>query len=128
VSPLLRTSGLSVAFGGVQALIDVDVTVGEDELVGLIGPNGAGKTTFIDAVTGFVPSAGRVEFSGRDISGLSAHRRARRGITRTFQSLELFDDLTIAENVAAPLERSVGPEPAARPGATAVDPSRHRRR
>jgi branched-chain amino acid transport system ATP-binding protein len=105
VSALLRTSGLSVAFGGVQALIDVDVTVGEGELVGLIGPNGAGKTTFIDAVTGFVPSAGRVEFSGRDISALSAHRRARRGITRTFQSLELFDDLTIAENVAAPLER-----------------------
>jgi branched-chain amino acid transport system ATP-binding protein len=105
VSALLRTNGLSVAFGGVQALIDVDVTVGEGELVGLIGPNGAGKTTFIDAVTGFVPSAGRVEFAGRDISGLSAHRRARRGITRTFQSLELFDDLTIAENVAAPLER-----------------------
>jgi branched-chain amino acid transport system ATP-binding protein len=105
VSPLLRTSSLSVSFGGVHALTDVDVTIGAGELVGLIGPNGAGKTTFIDAVTGFVASTGRIEFAGRDISGLSAHRRARRGITRTFQSLELFDDLTVAENVAAPLER-----------------------
>jgi branched-chain amino acid transport system ATP-binding protein len=105
VTTLLRTLGLTVRFGGVHALTDVDATVGEGELVGLIGPNGAGKTTFIDAVTGFVASTGRVEFAGRDITGLSAHKRARRGMTRTFQSLELFDDLTIAENVAAPLDR-----------------------
>jgi branched-chain amino acid transport system ATP-binding protein len=105
VNPLLRTIGLSVSFGGVHALCDVDVSIGEGELLGLIGPNGAGKTTFIDAVTGFTPSTGRVEFAGRDVTGLSAHRRARRGIARTFQSLELFDDLTVAENVAAPLER-----------------------
>ena len=105
MTTLLQTRALSVRFGGVSALTDVDVSVGEGELVGLIGPNGAGKTTFIDAVTGFVESTGRVELAGRDITGSSPHRRARRGLTRTFQSLELFDDLTVAENVAAPLER-----------------------
>jgi branched-chain amino acid transport system ATP-binding protein len=105
VTALLRTHGLSVRFGGVRALSDVDVSVGDGELVGLIGPNGAGKTTFIDAVTGYVESTGRVELAGRDITGSPPHRRARLGLTRTFQSLELFGDLTVAENVAAPLER-----------------------
>jgi branched-chain amino acid transport system ATP-binding protein len=66
----------------------------------LIGPNGAGKTTFIDAVTGFTPSRGRVWLDGADISKLAPHRRARRGLARTWQSTELFDDLTVAENLA----------------------------
>ena len=105
MTAVLQTRGLSVSFGGVRALTDVEVAVGEGELVGLIGPNGAGKTTFIDAITGFVESTGRIEFAGHDVTMLSPHRRARRGLTRTFQSLELFDDLTVAENVAVPLER-----------------------
>ena len=67
---------------------------------GLIGPNGAGKTTFIDAVTGFTPaSSGQVTFAGESFDRLAPHQRARRGLARTFQSLELFDDLTVRENL-----------------------------
>ncbi len=92
-------SGLSVAFGGVHALEGVDLEVRDGELVGLIGPNGAGKTTLIDAVTGFVPFTGRVELDGEDITSLSAHQRARRGLARTWQNTDLFDDLEVGENV-----------------------------
>jgi branched-chain amino acid transport system ATP-binding protein len=91
---------MSVSFGGVRALVDVDLEVPEGKLVGLIGPNGAGKTTFIDAITGFVRSRGRVELDGQDISSLPPHARARRGLARTWQSIELFDDLTVRENLA----------------------------
>jgi branched-chain amino acid transport system ATP-binding protein len=96
---LLRTTGLTVSFGGVKANDQVSIAVDEGQLVGLIGPNGAGKTTFIDALTGFVPSRGAVEFAGRNIADLAAHRRARAGLGRTWQSLELFDDLTVVENL-----------------------------
>ncbi len=68
--------------------------------MGLIGPNGAGKTTFIDAISGFVPYRGRVELEGRRLDGRPAHRRAERGLARTWQSIELFDDLTVRENLA----------------------------
>jgi branched-chain amino acid transport system ATP-binding protein len=83
----------------VRAVVDVDLEVGPGRLVGLIGPNGAGKTTFIDAISGFVRSQGRVEIDGRDITGLPPHARARRGLARTWQSIELFDDLTVRENL-----------------------------
>jgi branched-chain amino acid transport system ATP-binding protein len=99
MSAVLRTTGISVSFGGVRALVDVDLNVGEGQLVGLIGPNGAGKTTFIDAISGFVPYRGSVELDGRDISKLAPHKRARLGLSRTWQSIELFDDLTVAENL-----------------------------
>jgi len=99
-APVLTVRGLSVAFGGVHALSDVDIEVREGELVGLIGPNGAGKTTLIDAVTGFVPFTGRVELDGEDISSLPAYQRARRGLSRTWQNTDLFDDLEVGENVA----------------------------
>lgn len=102
---LLRASGMSVTFGGLRAVNDVDLTVEKGKLVGLIGPNGAGKTTFIDGVTGFVPTTGRIEFNGRDITSLPVHKRARLGLGRTWQSLELFDDLTIEENVQVASER-----------------------
>jgi len=105
VNERLVVEGLSVAYGGVRAVDGVDLTVGAGQVVGLIGPNGAGKTTFIDAVTGFTPCRGRVVLDGRDLTGLPPHRRARLGLARTFQSVELFDDLTIAENVAVPVER-----------------------
>jgi branched-chain amino acid transport system permease protein len=97
--PVLRVTGLSVAFGGLRAVSDVTLEVGEGELVGLIGPNGAGKTTFVDAVSGFVRSTGRVELAGADIGGLRPHERARRGLARTWQSTELFDDLEVQENL-----------------------------
>jgi branched-chain amino acid transport system ATP-binding protein len=89
-----------VSFGGLRALDDVDLTVSEGQLMGLIGPNGAGKTTFIDAISGFVPYGGRVELDGRALDGQAAHARAQRGLARTWQSLELFDDLTVRENLA----------------------------
>jgi branched-chain amino acid transport system ATP-binding protein len=95
----LRTEGLSVSYGGVKALVDVDIEVREQQLVGLIGPNGAGKTTFIDAVTGFAASTGAVRIAGNDCSRRPPHQRARLGVTRTWQAAELFDDLTVRENL-----------------------------
>jgi ABC-type branched-subunit amino acid transport system ATPase component len=103
MSAVFQASEVSVSYGGVHALAGVSLEVGEGELVGLIGPNGAGKTTFIDAVTGFVASEGSVSLDGADISPLSLDARARRGLRRTWQSAELFDDLTVAENVAVAL-------------------------
>jgi branched-chain amino acid transport system ATP-binding protein len=88
-----------VSFGGVHAVVDVDIDVAPGELVGLIGPNGAGKTTFVDAITGFVPHRGRTALDGADITGLSPHERSRRGLARTWQAIELFDDLTVRENL-----------------------------
>jgi branched-chain amino acid transport system ATP-binding protein len=101
----LTTRGVTVSFGGVHAVVDVDLDVEQGRLVGLIGPNGAGKTTFIDAITGFVRSRGRVELSGRDLSRLAPHERARNGLGRTWQATELFDDLTVGENLAVAAER-----------------------
>ena len=95
----LVASGISVSFGGLRALNEVDLEVPDGRLVGLIGPNGAGKTTFIDAVSGFVPYRGTVSLDGQTLDGLSAHVRARRGLARTWQSIELFDDLTVRENL-----------------------------
>jgi branched-chain amino acid transport system ATP-binding protein len=99
MSAVLETAGLSVRFGGVHALSDVALTVGEGRLVGLIGPNGAGKTTFVDAICGFVRCSGRIELDGRSLTGRSPHERARLGLARTWQASELFDDLTVRENL-----------------------------
>jgi branched-chain amino acid transport system ATP-binding protein len=104
---LLETRDLTVSFGGVHANAGVDVAVEPGSFVGLIGPNGAGKTTFIDAITGFTrPSAGRVFFDGDDITDAAAFARARRGLARTFQSIELFEDLTVFDNVVVGAQRS----------------------
>jgi branched-chain amino acid transport system ATP-binding protein len=97
---VLSATGISVSFGGLQALDEVDLAVSEGQLVGLIGPNGAGKTTFIDAITGFVPYRGRAELDGKRLDGQAAHARAERGLARTWQSIELFDDLSVRENLA----------------------------
>jgi len=102
---VLRTTNLSVRFGGVHAVEDADVAVGEGELVALIGPNGAGKTTFIDAITGFVRYTGRAELDGKDLEGMAPHERARRGLARTWQSTELFDDLSVRENLTVAAHR-----------------------
>jgi branched-chain amino acid transport system ATP-binding protein len=98
--PLLQVEGLRVTYGGVVAVSDVDLEVAEGTVYGLIGPNGAGKTSMVDALTGYTrPAAGRVVFDSRDISRLRPYRRARLGLARTFQSVELFDDLTVDENL-----------------------------
>ena len=98
---VLETEGLTVRFGGVVAVDQVSLDCRPGELTGLIGPNGAGKTTFIDAVTGFLPgnTAGRVRFRGRDLTGMAPHRVAWAGLTRTWQSLELFDDISVRSNL-----------------------------
>jgi branched-chain amino acid transport system ATP-binding protein len=106
MTPVLKATGISVRFGGVRAVVDVDLEVGEGQLVGLIGPNGAGKTTFIDAISGFVRCDGRVELDGEDLTGASPHVRARRGLARTWQSIELFDDLSVGENLLVASHRT----------------------
>ncbi len=105
MTPVLRAAGISVSFGGVHAVVDVDLDVGAGRLVGLIGPNGAGKTTFIDAISGFVHARGRVALDGDDLTALPPHARAQRGLARTWQSIELFDDLTVGENLLVAAHR-----------------------
>ena len=100
LQPVLRTTDLSVNYGGVRALRRARVEVHEGQLVGLIGPNGAGKTTFVDAISGFAHSRGAIALDGIPIESLAPHERARRGLARTWQSIELFDDLTVRGNLA----------------------------
>jgi ABC-type branched-subunit amino acid transport system ATPase component/branched-subunit amino acid ABC-type transport system permease component len=97
----LSVSGLTVRFGSVVAVHDVSLEVRPGEVVGLIGPNGAGKTTFIDAVTGFVQSEGSIRLDDRRLDRMNATMRARLGLRRSFQSLELFDDVSVEENLHA---------------------------
>jgi ABC-type branched-subunit amino acid transport system ATPase component/branched-subunit amino acid ABC-type transport system permease component len=104
----LAVDGLSVSYGVLKAVDDVSFTVRRGQVLGLIGPNGAGKTTLIDAVTGYVSARGGVRTGDRSIAALSAHQRAEAGVVRTWQSLELFDDLTIRENVMVAAEHHRG--------------------
>jgi sulfate-transporting ATPase len=101
----LAVENMSVSFGGVQAVRAVCLDVRPGEVHGLIGPNGAGKTTLIDAITGFVTASGTVRLGPTDISRWPARRRVSAGLSRSFQSLELFSDLTIRENLAVAAER-----------------------
>jgi sulfate-transporting ATPase len=95
----LRVEGLTVRYGGVTAVDGVSLDVGPGEVVGLIGPNGAGKTSLMDAVTGFAPYEGTLRLGDEQIDGWPAHRRATAGLVRSFQSLELFEDMTVLENL-----------------------------
>ena len=98
----LEVSGLTQRFGGFTALDDVALHVAPGEVVGLLGPNGAGKTTLIDCVAGNNRlTAGSITWDGQDITHWAPYRRARAGLSRSFQSLELFDDLTVRENLLA---------------------------
>jgi branched-chain amino acid transport system ATP-binding protein len=99
-STLFRLDRLSVMFGGLSALSGLDMEIDKGDIVGLIGPNGAGKTTAFNAITGRIrPTSGKIFFRGKDITGWPAPRIAQNGITRTFQSIKLYDDLTVIENV-----------------------------
>jgi branched-chain amino acid transport system ATP-binding protein len=99
---LLDCQQVSMRFGGHLALNQVDLTVDPGMVTGLIGPNGAGKTTMFNCITGLLdPSGGRVSFEGEDISGIAPYRRARLGIARTFQRLELFTSLSVRDNIRA---------------------------
>ncbi|MCE2512765.1 MAG: ABC transporter ATP-binding protein [Acidimicrobiia bacterium] len=101
----LEARGVTVRFGGLAALSDASVDVRAGEVVGLIGPNGAGKTTLFDVICGLrAPDAGSVVLEGADITGRSVHRRARLGIARTFQKLEVFGNLSAVDNVRVAVE------------------------
>jgi branched-chain amino acid transport system ATP-binding protein len=109
--PVLEATGLSKSFAGIVALADVSLEVQPGERVGLIGPNGAGKTTFFNCVLGVLrPDRGTVRLAGEDVSGLPVHARARRGIGRSFQRVELFPESTVREHllVAEETRRGTG--------------------
>lgn len=103
---VLKASNVVVNYGGLRAVDDFSMEIRKGQIVGLIGPNGAGKTTTIDAFTGFIHSRGRVEFRDQDLSALPPHERTRAGLARTWQSLELFTDLTVKENLQVASERA----------------------
>jgi sulfate-transporting ATPase len=99
-SSVVQVRNATVRFGGVTAVSEVSLELRSGKIVGLIGPNGAGKSTLIDAITGFVRlSSGDILLNGRDITRMSARNRSRAGVARTFQSLELFEDMTVLENL-----------------------------
>jgi branched-chain amino acid transport system ATP-binding protein len=101
-APLLELSGLGIQFGGLHALTGLDLVVGEKEIVSVIGPNGAGKTTVFNAITGvYTPNDGDIRFAGESISGRAPNKITDAGIARTFQSLRLFLNMTVRENVMA---------------------------
>ena len=98
---MLKVEGLTKIFGGLKAVDDASLEVGEGRIVALIGPNGAGKTTLFSCIAGFQPlNAGRVIFQGEDITGWPVHEIARRGMVRTFQITQPFAKLTVHENIA----------------------------
>lgn len=96
---VLALENVTVRYGGVVAVNDVSISVPSGAIVGLIGPNGAGKTTLIDAISGFVRSSGVIALGSEDLGGQRSHRRIRAGLGRTFQAIELYDDLSVRENV-----------------------------
>ena len=115
--PLLTVSGVGVRYGGVVANEDVSFEVLPGEIVGLIGPNGAGKTTLLDAISGYARATGTVTLAGRKLDALKPYQRSRSGMGRTFQGIELYDDLSVRENVevgttAARAARADGDRPA----------------
>ncbi|CAM3362709.1 ABC transporter ATP-binding protein [Bordetella sputigena] len=99
---MLEVQGLSKSFGGIHAVRDIDFRVDAGRIVSLIGPNGAGKTTCFNLVTGFyAPSAGRVRFQGRDVTGARPHEMARMGVVRTFQKTNVLKNLSVRDNLKA---------------------------
>jgi branched-chain amino acid transport system ATP-binding protein len=98
--PLLAIENVTMQFGGLKAVCDLDLSIRKGELVGLIGPNGAGKTTVFNVITGvYAPTQGRITFEGHTISGMKSNRIASGGITRTFQNIRLFSRLSCLDNV-----------------------------
>lgn len=96
---LLSVEGLGIAFGGLKAVNDVTFSVRPGEIVSVIGPNGAGKTTLFNMISGvYMPGSGKVKLGGEDVTGMAPHLLARRGMSRTFQNLQIFQSMTVLEN------------------------------
>ena len=105
---ILMIENVTVRFGGLYAVKDVSLQLSEGRIHGLIGPNGAGKSTLFNAISGIVPTAeGRIVFRGDDISAMAAPARSASGIRRTFQSVQLIQDLTVLENVLIGLHSQI---------------------
>ncbi|MBV2182638.1 MAG: ABC transporter ATP-binding protein [Castellaniella sp.] len=99
---LLELDGIGISFGGLRAVDELSFKIRQGEIVGLIGPNGAGKTTVFNMITGvYKPTDGRIRWHGHDVTGLAPHLLAKAGIRRTFQTIRLFADMTVLENVIA---------------------------
>lgn len=99
---LLSIEGLGISFGGLKAVHDVSFGLSPGEIVSVIGPNGAGKTTLFNMISGiYQPGAGRVTLNGEDVTGMPPHLLARRGMSRTFQNLQIFQQMSVLENVSA---------------------------
>ena len=109
MSAILETRGLRKSFGHLAAVDDVDLRLTEGVLTAVIGPNGAGKTTLINLLTGALPpDAGRVFFRGEDVTAMDSHVRVRRGLTRSFQVMNIFPRLTVRENILLPVLARLG--------------------
>ncbi|TWI35879.1 ABC transporter ATP-binding protein [Paracoccus sulfuroxidans] len=102
MTTLLEIEGLGITFGGLRAVNDVSFSVNPGEIVSVIGPNGAGKTTLFNMISGvYMPGAGKVRLNGEDVTGMSPHLLARRGMSRTFQNLQIFQQMSVLENAIA---------------------------
>ncbi|SNR47009.1 ABC transporter ATP-binding protein [Paracoccus sediminis] len=102
MTALLSVEGLGISFGGLKAVSDVSFTVQPGEITSVIGPNGAGKTTLFNMISGiYQPGSGRVVLGTEDVTGMAPHRLARRGMSRTFQNLQIFQSMTVLENAIA---------------------------
>ncbi len=109
MTTLLQVQGLTKRYLGLTAVDDVSFEVETGSVVGLIGPNGSGKSTIVDCVSGFQPAdGGRFSLDGRELTGRSAHRIARAGLTRTFQTVRAYDELTLLENLRVAAQESDG--------------------
>jgi branched-chain amino acid transport system ATP-binding protein len=98
--PLLEVVGLGISFGGVHAVRDVSFALQPGEIVSIIGPNGAGKTTLFNMISGvYTPGGGKVLLRGEDVTAMGPHLLARRGLSRTFQNLQIFQSMSVLENV-----------------------------
>ena len=107
-APVLKAQHLGIQFGGLKAVDDFNMEIGESELVGLIGPNGAGKTTVFNLITGvYKPTEGSFYLCGERMNGKKTHQIVQAGIARTFQNIRLFNDLTVAENLMVAMGDSV---------------------
>ena len=121
--PVLRTEGLTIRFGGLTALNNVNFALRRDEICAIIGPNGAGKSTFFNCLTGVLrPTSGRIMFNGDDITGLTPDKISQKGIARSYQITSVFPNFTVLENLALALRlflsgRPISDKPTSEPEA-----------